>query len=157
MTFPGTKDGWTASGLIEPSFEPGSNGNYYGLAMRHQIAGLCYTVWREAPANTYTLVWNGPTDMHRGLMKAHLDGKLRVSVFRGAGDGQPTDIIEIPGFIPLPSAGAPGPVGPQGPPGPPGATGPAGPQGEPGEGGGASLTERYTTALERLCAWLGIP
>ena len=85
---------------------------------------------------------------------------------------------QIPGFVPYPPAGQGpmGPVGPQGPtgpqgpsgptgpqgpagtPGPQGVTGPAGPQGPEGSGGGSggTLSARYTEALERLCAWLGI-
>lgn len=45
-------------------------------------------------------------------------------------------------------APVPGPQGPQGVPGP---QGPAG-----ADGSGGALSTRYTQALERLCAWLGI-
>lgn len=61
---------------------------------------------------------------------------------------------QIPGFVGWPAAG-PGPVGPQGPQGVPGPIGPQGPQGPVGSGSG-SLGERYTKALERLCAFFGI-
>ena len=60
----------------------------------------------------------------------------------------------IPGFVPYPPAGQ-GPAGPAGPQGPQGVAGPVGPQGPAGDGGGG-LSARYTQALERLCAWLGV-
>lgn len=66
---------------------------------------------------------------------------------------------QIPGFVPFPAAGqgTPGPVGPQGPAGPQGPQGVPGPQGPAGPAGsGGGLSARYTEALERLCAWLGI-
>lgn len=61
----------------------------------------------------------------------------------------------VPG--PAGATGAQGPVGPQGISGPAGPQGPAGPAGAPGTGGeGAGLSERYTEALERLCAFFGL-
>jgi hypothetical protein len=60
-----------------------------------------------------------------------------------------------PAIIRPATSGQAGPQGPQGPKGDKGDTGPQGPQGPAGSGAG-SLSDRYTRALERLCAWLGI-
>lgn len=154
MTLPGTLTGggatWTSSGINAPSSEEGANGVWYGVTQKKAGGGIFFCVWQEVAPNQFALRWNGPSEEHRGTMQAQ-GGRLIVTIYVGSGDNQPTERIVIPGFVPLPSA-ATGPQGPQGVPGPMGPQGPAG-----SSGGGGGLSARYTQALERLCAWLGIP
>lgn len=84
-----------------------------------------------------------------------IDGQLYLNAWNEA-EGKVGYLIPVPGWTPYPAAGAgpQGPQGPQGVPGPKGDKGETGPQGPAGSGGG--LSARYTQALERLCAWLGI-
>jgi len=94
-----------------------------------------------------------PTGALLTAVPVTLDGQVRPSLY--------VDPANLPAFA-LGGAGAQGPKGdtgaqgPIGPQGPKGDTGAQGPQGQPGSGGGGSLSARYTEALERLCAWLGI-
>ena len=157
MALPGTLTGngatWTSSGVNAPSSEEGANGIWYGVTMKKAGGGIFYCVWQEAPANVFTLRWNGPPEMHRGTMQEQ-NGKLIVTAYLGSGDNQPTKRINVPGFVPI-ASGA-GPAGPPGPQGPQGVPGPKGDKGDPGTGGGA-LDPADRTALDRLKAWLGIP
>lgn len=86
-----------------------------------------------------------------------IDGQLYLDAWNET-EGKVGYLIPVPGWTPYPPAqGVPGPAGPQGPKGDKGDTGPIGPQGPQGPAGdGGGLSARYTQALERLCAWLGI-
>lgn len=83
-------------------------------------------------------------------------GALYIAVVGGvisANTIQPAYRVEPGLCAPFTPPGV-GPQGPKGDIGPAGPQGPQGPAGAPGTGGG--LDARYTEALERLCAWLGI-
>lgn len=151
MSLPGTMSAngatFTASGINAPSSEEGANGVWYGVTMKRAGGGIYYCVWQEAPAGSFTLRWNGPVDEHRATMQQS-GGKLVVTTYLGAGDGQPTERIVVPGFLPLSVVGTPGPKGDKG------ETGDTGPQGPAGESGGASGA--FEAVRQALRAWLGV-
>lgn len=158
--------GYYALGINAPSSEPAADGaTWFGITSKNSAGQTCYTVWRVAgPGATPELKHVTPTDEHRGVMRAELDGQLVVTVYKGIGDKQEVVRVAVPGFkarfattttdprvttlqqrvTALEDALAnvqltPGPQGPAGPPGP------AAP------GGGSPLAEALRQALRN---WL---
>lgn len=162
MAIPGSINGWEAKGINAPMSKEDKDGAiWYGITMVRpdQPGSVFYCVWKEI-GGARTLIWNGPNQLHRATLQVD-NGKLIVTTYAGAGDRQETQRHVIPGFVAPVSGGMAGPQGVPGLQGPQGLTGPMGrdgapgPQGPAGDGGG-SLSERYKTALERICAFFGL-
>lgn len=107
-----------------------------------RVYKLVGSAWQEVPMEHQATA--------RGEIDIDTDGVLYLTAW----DDHATGLwrMKVPGFQPVNLRGPAGPAGPQGPQGIPGPQGPAGPAGS-----GGSLSARFTEALERTCAWLGIP
>ena len=159
MGIPGTLTAngatFTSSGINAPSSESSGDGSiYWGITMKRGGGGIYYCVWREWPAATFNLVWNGPAGLHRGLMQED-EGQLVVTAYQGEGDNSPSVRAVIGGYVP--KAGGTGPQGPQGVQGvqgPQGPAGPPGPKGEPGTPGSGGGTDELSASDRKALDWL---
>lgn len=140
-------NGWQCMGSPAPDFVPSADGSvFYGVQAKFNGGNYVYSVWWQRAGQIAQRVDSGTSG--QGQLRG-AGGPLWCVRYPEPGDGKLPVVIEITQYVPWPAG-----TGPAGPQGPKGDKGDPGPAGAPGGGGG--LNERYTQALERLCAWLGI-